>query len=124
MIVACRWKADEAANGGEVNNVAFPACAHARQNGLSQGDQTKDVSLEHGANFIILAFFDSGEVTITGVIDQHVDAAELVFRCLDSANYRIFVVYVERQGESTFFVPRDDGLHLLGITRGNRRAPT
>ena len=48
----------------------------------------------------------------------------LYFRCLDSANYRIFVVYVERQGESTFFVPRDDGLHLLGITRGNRRAPT
>ena len=45
--------------------------------------EAEKIGLEHGADVGVVAFFDGGQVAVAGVVDQHVDAPELLLRHLD-----------------------------------------
>jgi len=43
-----------------------------------------EIGLEHGPHLVILTFFDRGQVTVPGVVHQHIDTAECLLRLGDS----------------------------------------
>jgi hypothetical protein len=57
------------------------------------------VRLEQGADVGVVAFFDGAAVAVTGVVDQHVDAAEPLLGLLHSGGDLIGIGDVERDRE-------------------------
>ncbi|MNS73536.1 hypothetical protein D3C72_1069790 [compost metagenome] len=78
---------DEAAHGGDVEDVAAAARAHVRQHGLDQRGRTEHVHFELMAQFVQRGFFEDAFVAVAGVVDQHVDGADVGFhaghQCID-----------------------------------------
>ena len=57
--------------------------------------------LEQSADIGVVAFFDGGAVTIAGVVDQHVDAAEPLLGVLGSSRDLFGICDVKRDREHT-----------------------
>src|ERR1700722_17695952 len=104
--------------------MALLARPHTGQDCLGHGNQPEDVGLEEGADFVVFTLLDGGEITVTGIVDQHVDATELVFRRLNGAIDSALVVDIERQGESILLMPGNDISQLFRVARGDDCAPT
>ena len=64
------------ADRGDVHDGAAASGPHAGQDGLDHRDGAEEVRLEQGADLGVVAFFDRGAITVAGVVDQDVDAAE------------------------------------------------
>ena len=50
------------------------------KDGLDHRDGTEEVGFEQRPDFGVVALLDGGAVTVAGVVDQHVDAAETFLR--------------------------------------------
>jgi hypothetical protein len=62
--------------------VPAPALPHARQDTPGHVDETEEVSLEHGTDFIVLALLDRGHVTEASIVHQDINFAESRFGLL------------------------------------------
>ena len=116
VVVAGGGEADEAADGADIDDVAGSAGAHAGEDGVGGVDEAEEVGFEHGADLIVLTFFDGGEVAVAGVVDQDVDPAELGFGGFDGGGDLLGFSDVELEGERRAVVAGDEVLDLLGLT--------
>ena len=79
--------------------------------------------LEHLAHGRVLAFLDGGQVTVTGVIDEHVDAAEMLFGLGDGVVDLGTFGDIQRQHEGAIAVTFDNVRDFRGVTRRDHRTP-
>ncbi|MNI15757.1 hypothetical protein D3C73_690610 [compost metagenome] len=72
------------------------ACgAHVRQDGAGDVEQAEDVGLEHAAHFIGGGFFHGSEHAEAGIVDQYIDAPEVLKGLLGHGDALGFIRYVE-----------------------------
>jgi hypothetical protein len=94
--------------------------AHARQGRADDVGQTEDVDVEDAADLVVGALLHGGEVPDAGVVDQHVDAAEVLLRGLDGLLDLRGVSHVEGQRER-LLVAFDEILDLSDVAGGDDR---
>ena len=76
VVVAPAGQADEAADGGEIDDVAAALLAEVRQKRTSDAHQAEDIGLEHGHELVFGDLFDRARETIARVVDEHIDRTE------------------------------------------------
>ena len=81
--------------------VPAPPLPHAGQHRLGQSHQAEEIGFEHGADFCVFAFLDRREIAVAGIIDQHVDAAEALFRQGHGSLDLGWRIDVERRAQTT-----------------------
>lgn len=94
------------------------AGAHARQDGADDVGQAEDVDVEDPADLFVGALLHGGEVADAGVVDDHVDAAEVVLGSRDGFLDLRGVGDVEGQGER-LVVSGDEVLDLIDVPGGD-----
>lgn len=99
-----------------------------RQYGALNGERSEHVGLVHRADRGVVGFLDGGEQSGAGVVDQDVDPAEPLDRCVYGRLDALRVGHVQRRGEQRvagvgklladgFGLPRG-GDHLVAAWRG------
>jgi len=63
----------------------------------------------------IVAFLDGGLIAVAGIVDEHVDGTEAVFRLPDRVRDLVVTVDIEREGERVVFMSLCQVLHPAGI---------
>ena len=116
-IIAGARKTDEAANRRDVDDRARLLGAHDRQHGARHGGEAEEIGVEHRAHVGVVAFFDSREIAVAGVVDEDVDAAEPSFGRLDRSVDLILLVDVERKRKAVLGVARDNVVDLGLVAR-------
>ena len=90
--------------------MAATARAHVRQHGLDQRGGAEDVHFELMAQLVQRGFFEDAFMAVAGVVDQHVDGADVAFdvgdECIDGAG----IGDVQQAAEGA---ARREGLELL-----------
>ena len=71
-------------DGGNVDDCAGSAGAHPGQHRLDHRDRAEELGFEQCADVGVVTFLDGRAVAVAGVVDQHVDATELLFGLADS----------------------------------------
>lgn len=62
------------------NSKALSSFSHSRKDDMNHTAEPKDIDFEHLADLRFIAFFYCGKVSDPRIIDQHIDATEMVFR--------------------------------------------
>ncbi len=98
-VVAGSHRGQLSADRGDVHDGAAAAGAHPGQHSLDHRDGAEEVRLEQGAHVGVVAFLDGRAVTVAGVVDQDVDAAEPLLGLLHRGGDLPGIRDVERDGE-------------------------
>lgn len=67
----------DAADGGDLHNVAAALGAQDGQDGLCDGQRAEEVGLELVAYLLFGDLLDRAEQTVSGVVDHHIQSAEV-----------------------------------------------
>ena len=118
VVVADAGKADEAALRRDIDDRARLLSPHQRQHGAGDRGEAEHVGLEHGADVLVFALFDRRQITVAGVVDEHVDAAEFLLCRLDRRRNFGRLVDVELQRQRVGVMAGDEVGDLGRIARG------
>ncbi len=77
VVEAPAGAADEAADGGEIEDVAAALFAEVRQEGAGDVDEAEDVGVEDRHELVFGDLFEGSGDAVAGVVDEDVDAAEV-----------------------------------------------
>jgi hypothetical protein len=98
------------------------AGAHAGQCCSDDREHGEEVQLEHPAHVSVGHAFDRSEPAPSGVVDQHVDAAEVLLGRAYGLLHLCLVGDVQRQDEHPVAVGLGPRVQLLGSPRGEHHA--
>jgi hypothetical protein len=94
---------------GDVDDVAGAALAYARQHSLNHSYSSENVHVELMAHVVERRFFHQSFVAVTGVVDQHIDRADLRLDLGDGARDRDSLCNIQYFSESA---PRAEGVKI------------
>ena len=90
------------------------------QRRLDQRDGAEEVGREQPLHVGRITLLDSGPVAVSGVVDQHVDAAEGILGLTHRGSHLLVVGHVEREGEGRVGVRLRQVLQAPGVACGDR----
>jgi hypothetical protein len=100
---------------GDLNDVAARLLAEDGQGCPGDVDHAPEVSLDLGAEVVLREVLDGVDVGIAGVVDENVQPAEGVGRCLDRLGGLPAVGHVKSNRPGAPGVPLDEILELVRI---------
>jgi hypothetical protein len=118
IVNAPAGQADEAADGGEIDDVAALLPTEMGEHGAGDAEKAEDVGFVDGGDFGVAGFLDSAEEAVAGIVDQDVDAAEAFDGCFDHAGDVGFVVEIHGDGEEAVGGFRELCGDFFGLARG------
>lgn len=108
MVSAERGERGDAADGRDLHDVAAALGAHDRQYGLGDPERTEQVRLHLVAQLLFGNLLDHAEQAVARVVDDHLEAAELLVRGGHRCGDGRLVRDVERQGQNCVAVLGDE----------------
>ena len=112
-----RERAD-AADGRHLQDVSGALLAQDRQRGLGDPQRTEQVGLELGAGLGLGELLDHAELAVAGVVDDDVEAAEVLVRPRDGGEVGVAVGDVELRSAGPVAVALDEVLEGGGVAGG------
>jgi hypothetical protein len=124
VVHADSGKRGDAADRGDLDDVAGALLAHDRQRRLGHPDRAEDVGLDLVAGLLRGDLLDRAEEPVAGVVDDHVEAAELLPGRLHGGDVGVHVLHVERQGQHVVAVLLGQRLERRYVARRRRHPVT
>ncbi len=107
------WRAGAATHRRDVNNVAGPLLTHHGKRSAGDVDDTEQIGLDLRTEVRRVELLEGCNVSEAGIVDQHIETAELIERHLHSRLRRCRVGYVEGHGPHAVAVASSELAQLL-----------
>ena len=105
-------------DAGDLEDVPAALSAQVGQRRLRHPQGPKQVRLHLSASLLLAEFFESAELSIAGVVDNDIQATEVVVGLLHHAFHRCLVGDIQRQGQNAVPVDVVEGVQALHLACG------